>query len=870
MKRTPKTRVYLTDQFVLTGFGLAAIYWILDSFLFFFMSYDFNFFHKLTGIDIGGVWTRLIVCCLFVIFGSHAQYTFNQRKKVEEALADSEEKYRNIVENLEDGYYETDLSGNFTFFNDAMCDILGYERNAMERVNLKRFLDEENTKKVFDIFDSVLNSGRSIKAFEHLIIRKDGSFRFVESSVSLIKDTHQDVIGFRGIVRDVTERKKAEALKQEKMAAEAASRSKSEFLANMSHEIRTPLNSITGLTELVLDTDLSADQREDLEVVKSASFSLLSIINDILDFSKIEAGRLELDEIPFVLRDFMGESIRILAIRAHEKGIELAFRVAPDVPDQLLGDPVRLRQVLLNLAGNAIKFTEHGEVVVSVSMKQKTDADAHLHFSVRDTGIGIPKEKHAAIFQPFQQADGSTSRRFGGTGLGLAVSSQLAGLMGGRIWVESEPGIGSNFHFTAVGKLNPEVEDVMPPKPGFDLSGVRALVVDDNAANLEIIQELLENWGMIAVTANDAKTAQRLLSDVESPAQNFRLAVIDADMPESDGFKLARGINRQSSLELPIIMMLTHSLLRGLPELKEIGVRATVTKPVRVSDLLHAVAEALGLREGGRKVLPEEPRPAVSSYKSPLKILVTEDTPFNQKFIQRLLGRWGFQALIVENGIKAVEAVTRQPFDLILMDVQMPMMDGFEATAEIRKLETESDRRIPIIAMTAHAMKGDRERCLAAGMDDYIPKPISAAALQNMIFEHVPKALSMAPVEQKQPPQPAPEVINRKELLTAFDNDAEFFKEAVGMFLSDFPKMLQNIETAVQTGNAKDLHMAAHALKGMVGNFQAKTAMQAAFVLEQMGRKQDFNGAEKALENLAAEMRTLKHTLTVMVEELTL
>ncbi|MDF1592148.1 MAG: response regulator [Desulfobacterales bacterium] len=867
MKDGRKTRVYLTDQFVLTGFGLAAMYWVLDSFLYIFLSYDANFFHRLTGVDISGVWTRLIVCCLFIIFGSHAQYTFNQRKKVEEALTDSEEKYRTIVESLEDGYYEIDLSGNFKFFNDAMCSIMGYERDAMEGINIKRFADEENAKKIFDMFNNVLNTDKSIKAFDSTIIRKDGTIRVVESSVSLIKDTKYQSTGFRGIIRDVTERKQAEALTQEKIAAEAASRSKSEFLANMSHEIRTPLNSITGLTELVLDTKLSSDQREDLEVVKAASFSLLSVINDILDFSKIEAGRLELDEIPFELRDFLGESIRILGIRAHEKGVELAYRVAPDVPDRFLGDPARFRQVLLNLAGNAIKFTDHGEVVVSVTKEQLSETGAILHFSVRDTGIGIPKDKHTSIFQAFQQADGSTSRRFGGTGLGLAVSSQLVELMGGRIWLESEPGKGSNFHYTARFKLDPEAEDVMPLQPDFDVSGMRVLVVDDNSTHLEIIRELLESWNMSPTTAADAKSAQRILSVSGSTVPPFKVAVIDADMPESDGFKLAIGINKQASLGLPIIMMLTHSSLRSHPDLKGIGVKATVTKPVRSSDLLDAIKTAFHTGESRQEITPKVLKPLMQFDKQPLRILVVEDTPFNQKFIQRLLNRWGHQAVIVENGIKAVEAVTKQSFDIILMDVQMPKMDGFEATAEIRKLEAQTGNHIPIIAMTAHAMKGDRERCLAAGMDDYISKPISSDALQNMIAELVPAAKASPKPPPKSAPKGTPAVIDEKTLLNAFDNDWVFFREAVGMFLNDFPQMLSNIGAAVKANDAKELRMTAHALKGMVGNFQAKTTALAALALEEMGRNQDFKGVEEAFEKLSGEMEDLKQTLITIAKE---
>jgi CheY-like chemotaxis protein/HPt (histidine-containing phosphotransfer) domain-containing protein len=502
-----------------------------------------------------------------------------------------------------------------------------------------------------------------------------------------------------------------------------------------------------------------------------------------------------------------------------------------------------------------------------VAKEQMSETGAILHFSVRDTGIGIPKDMHTRIFKAFQQADGSTSRRFGGTGLGLAVSSQLVELMGGRIWLESEPGAGSNFHFTARFKLNPDAENVMPLRPDFDVSGLRVLVVDDNPAHLQIIRELLESWNMSPIDAADAKEAQRLLSVSDPAAPPIKLAIIDADMPESDGFNLAIGINKQTALGLPIIMMLTHSSLRSHPDLKSIGVKATVTKPVRASDLLDSIKSALGLGESRQEMGPEVLKPRMQFDKQALRILVVEDTAFNQKFIQRLLNRWGHQSIIVENGIQAVETVTRQSFDLILMDVQMPKMDGFEATAEIRKLEARTGSHTPIIAMTAHAMKGDRERCLAAGMDNYISKPITSDALQNMIAELVPAATTPPQSLPGQTPKKTLTAVDKKALLDAFDNDWGFFREAVGMFLNDFPKMLADIEAAVQAHDAKDLRMTAHAMKGMVGNFQAKTTAQAALALEEMGKSQDFNGVEKAFEKLAGEMENLKQALIAITKE---
>ncbi|MBW2192987.1 MAG: PAS domain S-box protein, partial [Deltaproteobacteria bacterium] len=456
MKMVDIKREDILDNMVFIGLGLAVVYWLLESFMYTMLADGAGFFHRLIGFDVSGILMRMLVLCFFMIFGSHAQYIINKRREIEEELQESEEKYRTIIESAEDGYYEVDTHGNLTFFNDSLGNILGYSRDEMKGMNIRRSLDDDNTKKVTDTFNTVYSTGRTIKVTDWTMVRKDGEKRFVEPSVSLIKEKGEPV-GFRGFLRDVTQRKKTQTLKQAKLAAEGASRAKSEFLANMSHEIRTPLNSIIGLIELMLETDLAADQREDLNVVISAAYALLSVINDILDFSKIEAGKLELEEMPFELRNSLGESLKIVAAKAQEKRLELAYHVELDVPDYVIGDSARFRQIVLNLVGNAIKFTETGEIIVSVE-REETDTGDFFHFSVKDTGIGIPLDKQETIFSLFEQADGSTARKYGGTGLGLAVSSQLVGLMGGRIWVESEPGQGSTFHFTTRFDIHPDDE----------------------------------------------------------------------------------------------------------------------------------------------------------------------------------------------------------------------------------------------------------------------------------------------------------------------------------------------------------------------------------------------------------------------------
>jgi len=857
----------ISDQMLFVGFGLAAIYWILSFILHVFSSSQINFSQWLVGTDIGGIWTRLIVLCLFAFFGSHAQYTIDMRRKVEEALRESEERYRTIIESIEDGYYEVDITGNFTYFNDAMCKVLGQTSNECGGTNFLESLDEENAGKVLNTFNNVHRTGLPVNALDFTFNLKDGSQRYAETSVSLIKDSKGQPLGFRGILRDVTERKQAEALQQAKLAAEAASRSKSEFLANMSHEIRTPLNAIIGLVELLLETDLTSEQREDLMVVMSSSYALLSVINDILDFSKIEAGKLELEETAFNLRDFLGESLKIMATKAHEKGLELAYRVAPQGPDRLVGDPARLRQVVLNLVGNAIKFTADGEIIVSVSTDQQTDDEVLLHFSVKDTGVGIPKEKQASIFRAFEQVDGSTSRRYGGTGLGLAVSGQLVGLMGGKIWVESEPGHGSTFHFTCKFGRRLEAEDTAELIPDIDVRSIKILVVDDNHTSRQIIREMIESWQMVAETAPGVEEAKQMLVQAEKSDAPFELALIDSDMYGSDGFSLARWIKNHETLESKVIMMLTSTQLRNRTDFQKMGIKASITKPVRPSDLLDTIMIALDIVELIEEEIPKI-QDRVSQRKGrSLKILVAEDTLFNQKLILRLLGRWGHEAVIAENGLQAVEELSRDTFDLVFMDVQMPEMDGFEATREIRKREEQTGRHTPIIAMTAHAMKGDRERCLESGMDEYVSKPISSEALFEAIQALVPAAVSEEKPPAAEPLENTTQPIDKEALLSAFDNDWDFFKEAVDLFIDEYPQMMEAIHGAIKAADAATLERTAHALKGMVSNFQAELAAKTALSLEQMGREGAIESADQIFKSLAGELANLEKTLLEFAEK---
>jgi PAS domain S-box-containing protein len=893
MKKKKKIRVHFWDQMVLIGFGLALFYTVFDSVLYIFLSYDVNFFQRLLGPDMSAIWSRISILCLFVIFGSHAQFTINQRIAAEAALRESEEKFRTIIETSPDGYYEVGRNGNFIFFNDSMCKILGYSREEMAALNQLELLDETNSQKLKATFSKVLSSGAPVTSLAWNLSDKSRSLRFVESSVSLIKDPRGNPIGFGGFIRDVTQRQRAELMYRAKLAAEAASRTKSEFLANMSHEIRTPLNAIIGLVELMLTSDLPSDQREDLDVVKSSAYSLLSIINNILDFSKIEAGRLQFEKTPLSFRHFMDESLKIMGMKSHEKGIELAYRVAPEIPDRILGDPVRLRQVLLNLVDNAIKFTDKGEVIVYAAVHSQTDYDVVLHISVVDTGIGIPKDKQRSIFWAYNQGDPATLRQYGGTGLGLAVSAQLVDLMGGNIKLKSQPAGGSRFRFTACfakqqGGRPHDDQMVAHPK----LAGLNVLVVDDNDSSRKIIKEIIEGLQISVVPASGAREAKDLLLEAQAENMPFNLILIDSDMPETDGFSLAEWIVSQKISDAGIIMLLTFPHLKRKPELEKLGITASVVKPLGASELVGVILKALGIEKTETEVSAKAQPKAIRIPSRSLKILVAEDTPFNQKFIQRLLDRWNHQITLVVNGRQALDTLDNDAFDIVLMDVQMPEMDGLTATKEIRKREKEMEKAeggrrkaetevrgqksedrsqasnlqpltsgIPIIAMTAHAIRGDRERCLEAGMDEYVSKPIDS----DILFDAIENLTRTAGTSDRTEDESAK--LDKEMLLKAFDGDWSFLKEVVAVFLSDYPRLLDDLRRAFEQSDSDTLMRAAHSLKGMLKNFQAETAAEVAFELEKKGQAESFDGVPGAIDNLSGQVADVDKTLRGILDQ---
>ncbi len=682
------------------------------------------------------------------------QKEFIERSRTEEVLLEERKRLRALIDNVPDFMYVKDLDCRFVVANLSVARQMGVKTpEELLGKNDFDFYPRDLATSFYEDEQRVIRSGQAEVNREEVGLDPQGNVSQILTTQVPLRDKNGRVTGIAGVGRDITELKKVQAeMQKAREAAEAASRAKSEFLANMSHEIRTPLNGVMGMTDLALETQLTPEQREYLETVKMSADSLLTVINDILDFSKIEAGKIDLEAMDFNLRDCLETSLKTLALRADEKGLELLCEVAPEVPEVVRGDSGRLRQIIINLAGNAIKFTDKGEVALKVQVEANNEHDRTLRFTVADSGIGIPKEKLQSIFDPFTQADTSTTRKYGGTGLGLTISTRLVEMMGGKIWVQSEPGRGSQFHFTArLGIADTKVIEVGAIAPPEILRAVKVLVVDDNRTNRRILEGMLGRWEMKSSSAQDGEEALAKLSEAQEAGEPFALILMDMHMPKMDGFELIERIRQSPHPSTATIMMLTSAGQRGDgARCKELGVAAYLLKPIRQSELREAIALVLGAREQ-KGAIPLITRYALQDAREPaasLRVLLAEDNAVNQRLASRLLEKRGHSVVVAANGREALAALEKESFDLVLMDVQMPVMDGFEATAAIRKKEGAGGTHLQVVALTAHAMKGDREKCLAGGMDGYLSKPIRPQELDELLQGYLARRTETAEAQE--------------------------------------------------------------------------------------------------------------------------
>jgi two-component system, sensor histidine kinase and response regulator len=776
----------------------------------------------------------------------------------------AEERFRLVVEAAPSAILMVTDAGLMTLVNQQTEQLFGYKREELMGqsvemlIPLRYRLQHPGHRALFSQHPTTRSMGAGRDLYG---LHKDGSEVPIEIGLNPIERTEGSFV--LASIIDITERKLLEReLHRTRDSALESTRLKSEFLANMSHEIRTPMNGVIGMTELLLSTDLRAHQRASAEAILTSAESLLVIINDILDFSKIEAGMLAFSSIAFSLRETLSDVMKTLAMSAYAKGLELIYHTSPDVPEALLGDPGRLRQIIINLVSNAIKFTERGEVVLRVEKIDSEGDEALLCFSVSDTGIGISPEKQKLVFEPFVQADGSTVRQYGGTGLGLSISSRLIEKMHGRIWMESQLGQGSTFHFTARFKLQRGVNPVVAPPVLAPLRDLPVLVVVNNETNRYLLKDLLTQWHMKPSMASGGQQALATLKLARDQGEPYALVLLDADMADVDGLSVVEEINRHPGLVQHMILLLpSDNSGNSCPE--NPGITACLTKPIRQSDLLNAIMAIFDWAPEQEGQLAEIPLATCPSPSSSLRILLAEDNEINQLVAVGILEQQGYTVSVAANGRLALQALEKESFDLILMDVQMPVMTGFEAVAAIREQEQTTGHHIPIIAMTAHAMYGDRQRCLDAGMDSYLTKPIRARELLKSIknlmsdlAETAPGVLGLAAQER---------LLNHSALLYCVGGNPELLRSVIEVYIKSCPDLITQIRSAITGGDGDALRVAAHTLRGAASNFLTASAIETVIRLEQMGRESEFLSAEGELMILEEEIARLAPELRALV-----
>ncbi len=839
--------------------------------------------HETDAVDLDG--DRIIFWCTTSVTAWHKDgrprlvvensRNITARKRAEEALRDSEEKFRSIFENATEGIFQSTPSGGLITVNPAFVRIMGYHSES-ELVGT--VIDAKHQMYVNprrrDEFQALMKAHGTAKDFETRFYRRDGSIIHASLNAHVVRDEEGNIRYYEGILEDITQRKRADDLKIAKDAAEAATRAKSDFLANMSHEIRTPLNAVIGLTELVLKTRMTPKQLDYVEKIRTSSHSLLGIINDILDFSKIEAGRLQLESVQFDLMALLEKLTDVFAGKAAEKGIEMIVSVADDVPRGLMGDPLRLGQILTNLTANSVKFTDEGEVVVQVTRLRQDNGTVRLRFTIRDTGIGIDREQIPHLFSAFTQADGSTTRRYGGTGLGLTICKRLVEMMGGEIHAASEPGQGSSFHFTAQLEVQP---GAAPPRRTLPdpFRGKTVLVVDDNATSRKIISESLRSYGLKVETAAAAADALAILENRTEPVD---LVVMDWMMPDMDGIEALRRMKSDPELALlPVILMTAFGREEVITEAESVGVDAFLIKPIKQSVLYDVIMNVFGEPETDECSGLAHPPAETQSRLQGARVLLVEDNLINRQVASEILFCAGIEVEEATNGREAVDLLERKRYDAVLMDVQMPKMDGYQTTHYIR--ETLGLTELPIIAMTAHAMKGDREKCIRAGMNDYIAKPINTEMLYTLLSGYLNRTATgpsqERPAGQGIPTETPPSASSFPDLpgidaaggLARIGNNEKLFTELIATFARKYTGFVGEIRDTIQRSEARSVLADIHALKGVASNISAEAVAAAAADLEHAIREGEteldllLNALETAIDEVLRGADTLSQAL---------